>query len=256
MVDTHAHLGICEPTKDELIEGARRVGVGRILTVGMDEASNREAIATAEAHEEVFASVGRHPNGAGGFDAAAATDIEQLAGHERVVAIGETGLDYYRDRTPRDEQRAAFDAQIEIARRAGLALVIHMRDRRGDDAALTDTFGALASEAEGVTVVLHCCSVPPDRIGEATDRGWYCSFAGNVTYPKAEELREAARLVPDELLLVETDSPFLAPQAVRGEPNQPANVVDVAAALADERDVRYDELERTVEANAARVFHW
>ena len=222
----------------------------------MDEASNREAIATAEAHGEVFASVGRHPNGATGFDEAAASDIEELAAHERVVAIGETGLDYYRDGASRGAQYAAFEAQIEIARRAGLALVIHMRDQRGGDAALTDTFGALTSGVDGVAVILHCCSVPPKRIPEAVDRGWYCSFAGNVTYPKADELRAALRLVPAELLLVETDSPFLAPQAVRGTPNQPANVVDVAAAVADERDIRYDELERTVEANAARVFRW
>jgi len=256
MVDTHAHLGICEPPDAELVDRARRVGVRRVLTVGMDEASNREAIGAAEAHQEVFASAGRHPNAASGFDEAAAADIEGLAAHERVVAIGETGLDYYRDRAPREEQRAAFEAQIEIARRTELALVVHMRDPRGGDAALTDTFEALASKAEGVTVILHCCSAPPGRIGEATERGWYCSFAGNVTYPNADELREAARLVPDELLLVETDSPFLAPQATRGKPNQPANVVDVAAALADERGVGYDELERSVEANAARVFQW
>ena len=107
-----------------------------------------------------------------------------------------------------------------------------------------------------MTVILHCCSAPPDRVGEATERGWYCSFAGNVTYPKAAELREAARLVPDELILVETDSPFLAPQAVRGKPNQPANVVDVAEVVATERGVGYDELERAVEANAARAFRW
>ena len=207
MVDTHAHLGICEPPDAELVDRARRVGVRRVLTVGMDEASNREAIGAAEAHQEVFASAGRHPNAASGFDEAAAADIEGLAAHERVVAIGETGLDYYRDRAPREEQRAAFEAQIEIARRTELALVVHMRDPRGGDAALTDTFEALASKAEGVTVILHCCSAPPGRIGEATERGWYCSFAGNVTYPNAGELREAARLVPDELLLVETDSP-------------------------------------------------
>jgi TatD DNase family protein len=256
MVDTHAHLGVCEPADRELVDGARRVGVRRILTVGMDEDSNREAIAAAEAHEEVFASVGRHPNAAAGFDRGAAADLEALAAHERVVAIGETGFDYYRDRAPRKEQRAAFEAQIEIARHATLPLVIHMRDERGADAALSDTFEVLASTADDVTVILHCCSAPPDRIVAATDRGWYCSFAGNVTYPNAAELRDAARLVPDQLLLVETDSPFLAPQAVRGKPNQPAHVIEVAESLAAERGVRYDELERTVEANAARVFNW
>jgi TatD DNase family protein len=173
-----------------------------------------------------------------------------------VVAVGETGLDYYRGRTPRAEQRAAFEAQIAIGRRTGLPVVIHMRDHADGDEALSDTFATLAAEAKGVTVILHCCSAPPERVGEAVRRGWYCSFAGNLTYPKAEALRETARLVPEELLLVETDSPFLAPQAVRGKPNQPANVVEVAERLAAERGMTYEALERIVAANAERVFKW
>jgi TatD DNase family protein len=256
VVDTHAHLGVCEPPDGELVGDARRVGVRRILTVGLDEASNREAIAAAESHEEVFASVGRHPNSAAGFDAAAAADIEELAGHERVRAIGETGLDYYRDGSPRDAQRVAFVAQIAIARRTGLPVVIHMRDQSGVHDALEETFATLAGEADGLTVILHCCSVPPDRIGEAIERGWYCSFAGNATYPKSDDLRESARMVPDELLLVETDSPFLAPQSMRGQPNEPENVIEVAELLASERGVSYGDLERAVEANAARIFQW
>jgi TatD DNase family protein len=256
VVDTHAHLGVCEPADGELVADARRPGVSRILTVGLDEASNREAIAAAEEHEGVFASVGRHPNSASGFDEASAGDIEELAGHELVRAIGETGLDYFRDSAPRDAQRKAFVAQIAIARRTRLPLVIHLRDQPGTSDALDDTFAALAAQAEGVTVILHCCSVPPDRIGEAIERGWYCSFAGNVTYPKSDDLRETARLVPDELLLAETDSPFLAPQSLRGKPNQPANVVEVGELLASERDASYGELERTVEGNAARIFRW
>jgi TatD DNase family protein len=256
MVDTHAHLGVCEPPDDELVGDARRTGVRRILTVGLDETSNREAIAAAEEHEEVFAAVGRHPNSATGFDGAAADDIEQLAAHGRVRAIGETGLDYYRDSAPRDAQREALSAQIAIARRTELPLVIHMRDQPGTTDALDDTFATLAAEAEGLTVILHCCSAPPNRIGEAIERGWYCSFAGNVTFPKSDDLRESARLVPGELLLCETDSPFLAPQSVRGKPNQPANVVEVAELLASERETPYVELERTVEANAERIFRW
>ena len=256
MVDTHAHLSACEPEAAELVTAARQLGVRRILTVGMEEASNREAIAAAGAHQEVFACVGRHPNAATGFDRRAAAEIEALAGGERVVAVGETGLDYYRDRTPRAEQRAAFEAQIAIGRRTGLPVVIHVRDPAGGDEALSETFATLAADAEGVTVVLHCCSAPPERVAEAAERGWYCSFAGNVTYPKADALRETARLVPEELLLVETDSPFLAPQSVRGKPNQPANVVEVAERLADERGIGYETLERIVDANAARVFRW
>jgi TatD DNase family protein len=256
VIDTHAHLSFCEPEDGDLVGAARQVGVRRILSVGMDEESNRAAIAAAEQHEEVFASVGRHPNGATGFDGRAAEDIAALAHHERVVAIGETGLDYFRDRAPRDEQRTAFEAQLAIARQAALPVVIHLRDPAGGDEALSDTFATLAAEAEGVTVILHCCSAPPGRVGEAAERGWYCSFAGNLTYPKADALRETARLVPDDLLLVETDSPFLAPQSVRGKPNQPANVVEVAEALAAERGLPYHELERIVEANAARAFQW
>jgi TatD DNase family protein len=256
VVDTHAHLGLCEPGDEELVAAAREAGVRRILTVGLDEATNRDAIAHAEAHEEVFASVGRHPNSAGGFDDAAAKAIEELAAHARVRAIGETGLDLYRDRAAIEDQRAAFAAQIEIARRAELPLVIHMRDPDGSTEASDEALATLAERAGGVSVILHCFSAAPEKVEVAAEHGWFCSFAGNVTYPKAEPLREAARLVPEELLLVETDSPFLSPQPVRGKPNQPANVVATAEVLAAERGVEPAQLEQTVEANAARVFGW
>ena len=249
MVDTHAHLSACEPGDGELVDAARAAGVRRVLTVGMDEQSNRAAIAAAEAHEEVFASVGRHPNSAAGFDPGAEADIERLAAHPKVRAVGETGLEYYRDRAPRDEQLTAFRAQIDVARRTALPLVIHMRE------SAADTYELLAEQAAGVTVVLHCFSAP-DRVEEAASRGWYCSFAGNLTYPNAESLRGAAGAVPDRLLMVETDSPFLSPQAVRGKPNQPANVVSTAATLAELRGLDYADLERLVEANAAEVFGW
>jgi TatD DNase family protein len=236
VVDTHAHLSICEPPDDELVAAARDSGVRRILTVGLDEASNREAVQAAQAHEEVFASVGRHPNS----------------------AVGETGLDYYRDRAPGDEQRRAFEAQIGIARKLGLPLVIHLRDRDDReqvDGAVAEAFSLLDQLADGVAVILHCFSAP-SRIGEAAERGWYCSFAGNVTYPKSGALREAAAQLPEELLLVETDAPFLAPQPTRGKPNAPANVVATAQTVAEARETGYEQLERTVEANAARAFGW
>jgi len=258
MIDSHCHLGLCEPPDSELVADARRVGVRRMLSVGIDETASAEAIAAAEAHEEVFACVGRHPNGATGFDDAAAARIEELAARPGVAAVGETGLDYYRDRAPRADQHRAFRAQIEIARRVAKPLVIHVRDggQTTDGEALAQTFETLRAEATGVTVVLHCFSAPPDRASEAAEWGWYCSFAGNLTYPKAESLREAATVVPDALLLVETDAPFLAPQPVRGKRNQPANVVATAERLAEVRGVTYPELEATVEANAARAFGW
>jgi TatD DNase family protein len=258
VIDSHCHLGLCEPDDAALVADAARVGVRRMLNVGIDERASEQAIAAAEAHEGVFAAVGRHPNGTAGFDDAAAARIEQLARHPRVVAVGETGLDYYRDRAPRDQQRHAFRAHIGIARRVAKPVVIHVRDGGAttDGEALEETFEILRAEAVGVTVILHCFSAPAERAFEASGWGWYCSFAGNVAYPKSETLREAAREVPDDLLLVETDAPFLSPQPVRGKPNQPANVVATAEAVAEVRGVSYPQLEATVEANAARVFGW
>jgi TatD DNase family protein len=250
MVDTHCHLGLCEAPVGGLVAAARAAGLRRILTVGLDEQSNAQALELAGEYDEVWACIGRHPNSAAGFDDAAAAAIEELAGSDRVAAVGETGLDYYRDGAPRDDQRRAFEAQIEIARRAGKALVVHMRD------SVEDTFSVLRSRADGLEVVLHCFSGSAAAVDEAAGRGWRVSFAGNVTYPKADELRAAAQRVPDALLLVETDSPFLAPQAVRGRPNEPANVVHTAEAVAAARGVDFPELEALVEANAAKVFGW
>jgi TatD DNase family protein len=250
VIDSHAHLTLCEDDPEQLISAAAAAGVRRILTVGIDEETNASAVALAGRHEEVLAAVGRHPNSAGGFDEAAAGEIERMGAEPEVEAIGETGLDFYRDHASHDDQYAAFRAQVGIARRLAKPLVIHMRD------SVDETLELLAAEADGVTVILHCFSAPADRVAEAADHGWYCSFAGNVTYPKAEELREAARRVPADLLLVETDAPFLSPQPMRGKANSPANVVATAEVVAEVRGDRYEDLERTVEANAERVFGW
>jgi TatD DNase family protein len=249
VVDTHCHLDACEPPDAELVANARQGGVRRIATVGMNPDSIERALAAAEAHEEVFAIVGRHPNEARGFEQADVEVVERAAQHPRARAIGETGLDYYRDYAPREDQRRAFEAQLELARRAGLPVVIHTR------AAEEDTFDILREHAAGLTVVMHCFSAP-ERLDECVERGYVCSFAGNVTYPKATDLQAAAAEVPAELLLVETDSPYLSPQPRRGKPNEPANVWHTAEAVADLRGVGYEELEQTVEANAARVFGW
>ena len=217
--------------------------------MGTDPGSIEAALATARRHGEVVAIVGRHPHVAEGFGAADLEQVERAAADPDARAIGETGLDYYRDFAPRDHQRRAFEAQLELAERAGLPVVIHTR------AAEEDTFAVLRERSLSLTVLMHCFSVP-DRLDECVERGYMCSFAGNVTYSKATELQAAARELPDELLLVETDSPYLAPQAVRGKPNEPANVRHTAAFVADLRGLSYQELERTVEANAARVFGW
>jgi TatD DNase family protein len=243
MIDTHCHLEMCdEDARDDH-------GLSRLATVGIDDEAIGSALAIADAQDEVFAIVGRHPNSATGFSDADLERVREAARHPKVVAIGETGLDHYRDHAPHDDQRRAFEAHIDLARELGKPLVIHTR------AAEQDTLDVLAERADGVTVVMHCFSMPA-RLDECTERGYMCSFAGNVTYPKAPDLQEAAGRVPDELLLVETDSPFLAPQPVRGKQNRPAHVVHTARHLAALRGVSYEELERLVEGNAARIFGW
>ena len=250
MIDSHTHLSLCEPPDAELVEAAREAGVTRIVTVGTDAESCRAALRAAEQFDEVYAAIGRHPNSATGFDDAALEDLRELVRHEKCVAVGETGLDYYRDYAPADDQRRAFLAQIELAREVGKPLVIHTR------AADDDTLSALGEHAGGVKVILHCFSMA-DRIDECLAHpDWWFSFAGNSTFKRAEELRLAALRVPAERLLVETDAPYLAPVPLRGTPNQPAYVVRTAEALALERRVSYAEFERSVAASAAAVFGW
>jgi TatD DNase family protein len=248
VIDSHCHLDYCEPPVAELVGRARAAGVDRMATVATNGEAIRHAIAAAEDHDEVVAIVGRHPHETAGFDDLALEEIERAATHPRARAIGETGLDYYREHAPRDDQRRAFEAQLELAARAALPVVIHTR------AAEDDTFAVLREHSESVPVVVMHCFSAPDRLEECVERGYMCSFAGNVTYPKATDLQEAARHVPDELLLVETDSPYLAPQPVRGKPNEPANVAHTARFVADLRGVSYEDLERTVAANFERVF--
>jgi TatD DNase family protein len=249
VIDSHTHLDACAPADEELVEAAVEAGVTRLVTIGTDGASCRRALQAAEAFPQVFAAVGRHPNSAQGFDGADLAELRALADHPRCVAIGETGFDFYRDRAPRPDQERAFEAQIALAAETGKALVIHTRE--ADDA----TIGMLAREASGVKVVLHCFSMP-GRLEECLDHGWFVSFAGNVTYPKNEELADAAARVPADRLLVETDAPYLTPQAVRKERNQPAYVQHTARFVAERRGVAPDELERDVERTAAAVFGW
>jgi TatD DNase family protein len=250
VIDSHCHLDHVDRPVADVIADADAAGVTRVVSIGMDGASCRETLQIAEDFPQVFAAVGRHPNVANDFDDADATELAALAAHERCVAIGETGLDYYRDRAPKPDQLRAFRAQIELAHETGKPLVIHTR------AAEDDTIDTLREHARDLTVILHCFSMP-DRLDECLDQpGWVFSFAGNVTYPKAPELREAAKRIPADRLLVETDSPYLAPQPVRGKRNEPRYVVETAKAVAQERGESYEELERRVDENAARVFGW
>jgi len=249
VIDSHTHLDRSPGTDAELVAAAREAGLVRVLTVGTDTRSNHAAIAAAEAHDEVFAAVGRHPNDSTGYDDAVTAELRELAGHPKVLAIGETGLDDYRDYAPRADQERAFSAHMALAREVGKPLVIHTR------AAEDDTIAMLDAEAQGLEVILHCFSMP-DRLDECLERGWWISFAGNVTYPKAQDLAAAAERVPLDRILVETDAPYLTPQAVRKERNTPAFVVHTARFVAERRGIAYEELEAAVEANAARLFGW
>ncbi|MBS1846504.1 MAG: TatD family hydrolase [Actinobacteria bacterium] len=255
MIDSHTHLFLCEKPTAELLEAAAAAGVRRMLNVGLDETTNAEVVRVAEAEDAVFASIGRHPNSAGGFDAKAQAALAELGAGDVVRAIGETGLDFYRDTAAPDDQRRAFAGQIEVARDLGLPIVIHARDKDGESAAIDEIFATLDARADGVTVILHCFSAP-HKVADAAERGWYVSFAGNVTYPRNADLRFAAAKVPEDRILVETDAPFLTPQVRRRERNEPANVVATAEVVAGERGVTLAELERTVEANAAALFGW
>ena len=249
MNDSHTHLDSCGPPNAELIATAAREGVNRVLTVGMDAATNRTALLAAEDFPQVHAAIGRHPNHAQGFDGADLADLEALAAHPRCAAIGETGLDYYRDYAPRLDQERAFHAQIDLARDTGKPLVIHTR------AAEDDTVDTLKARADGLQVIMHCFSMPA-RLEECLAEGWWISFAGNVTYPKADDLAQAAERVPDDRLLVETDAPYLTPQPMRKERNQPAYVVHTARFVAERRGIEYEQLEALVERNAAGLFGW
>jgi TatD DNase family protein len=245
VIDTHAHLDACAEPVDDLVTRAREAGVERIVSVGTGLESCRETLAIARRHEGVFAALGIHPHQAGDADAAAVDELRELLADPNAVAVGETGLDHYRDYAPRDRQLELFERQLELAGELGKTVVIHTREASDETAAALADFSG--------PVVLHCFSAP-ELVPVALERGYYVSFAGNVTYPKAEELREAARAVARERLLAETDSPYLSPQPRRGQPNEPANVGHTLAALAAARDEPEDELGKQLDANAAAAF--
>jgi TatD DNase family protein len=243
VIDTHAHLDREEaPT---VLARAREAGVDRVIAVATTIAGGREALELAAGHDGVYASLGIHPHEAGAPEAERVGELRELLADPNAVAVGETGLDYFRDYAPRDAQRRLFDGQLTLAAELGKPVVIHTR------AADEDTLAALAG-FDG-TVVLHCFS-SPELLATALERRWYISFAGNVTYPKAPELREAAKLVPSDRLLVETDSPYLAPQPVRGRVNEPAFVLHTLVALAAARDEDAAELGARIDANASVAF--
>jgi TatD DNase family protein len=249
VIDTHTHLDRGPAPEAELVEQARAAGLTRILTIGMDATSRQAALRAAETYPEVYAAIGHHPNEATGYTPQITGELAQLARHPRCLAIGETGLDDFRDYAPRADQERAFDAQIALAHELEKPLIIHTR------AAEDDTISWLTSKAQGLDVVMHCFSMPT-RLDECLANGWWISFAGNVTYPKAQDLAEAATQTPLDRLLVETDAPYLTPQVVRKERNRPAYVAHTARFVAERRGITYEELDAAVTANAARLFGW
>jgi TatD DNase family protein len=244
VIDTHAHLAALDDP-DVAVERAEEAGVTRILTVATNVEDGRRNLLLAEAHDGVHAILGIHPHEAGDATENDIDALRDLLGHPKAVAVGETGLDWFRDYAPHDAQQRLFAQQLGLAAELGKPVVIHAR------AADDDTLAALADHAG--TVVLHCFS-SPHLLPTALERGWYVSFAGNASFPKAVDLRLAATKVPADRILAETDSPYLAPQPLRGQPNEPAYVVHTLAALAQARGEDPAALERQIDANASACF--
>jgi TatD DNase family protein len=245
VIDTHAHLDAAPHEAAALVRRASDAGVTRIVAVGSGIDSCRATLRLAQEHEGVYAALGIHPHQAGGEDATRIPELRHLLDHERAVAVGETGLDFYRDYAPREAQRELFERQLALAQELGKPVVVHTR------AAGEETSRAL--EGFDGTVVLHCFS-SPELLPIALARGYYVSFAGNVTYPKASDLRAAAAAVPADRILAETDTPYLAPQTVRGRDNEPANVVHTLQTLAEARGEDSHALEAQIDSNATIAF--
>ena len=245
MIDTHAHLDACEQPAADLLRRARAAGVTGVVTIGTGIDSCRRSLALAESHEGVVAALGIDPHQASTPEAGRVDELRALLADPRAVAVGETGLDNHRRLATAADQLVLFEAQLALAAELGLPVVVHSRE------AAAATAAALAG-FPGV-VVLHCFS-SPELLDVAVERGYYVSFAGNVTYPAASDLRAAAAAVPAERLLAETDSPYLAPQPRRGRPNEPANVVYTVSTLAEVRSEEPDRLAAALHANAVAAF--
>jgi TatD DNase family protein len=246
-VDTHCHLFLMDEDPAQAVASAKESGVSQLVCVGIDPDSSRKSRELAESFRGVFATAGVHPHSASEFDRRAGAVIEELVADPLIVAIGETGLDYYRRHSSPQDQQRVFRSHIALSRESGKPLVVHVRD------AWDDALRILAEEsAEGV--VLHCFSGDELVAKEAEARAYFVSFAGNVTYPNAEELRVAAAMIGADHLLVETDSPFLAPQAVRGSANAPANLILTLQQLAIVRGLNLDQMVEVTARAASRAF--
>lgn len=246
-VDTHCHLFLMDQKPEDVVRSAFEAGVERLVCVGVDVETTNRSVELARNLSGVFATAGVHPHTASGFDRDARAAVEALASDSVVVGIGETGLDYYRQLSERQDQHRAFRAHIAVSVESGKPLVVHVREAWDDALKILEEEGA-------ERVVLHCFSGDEALAKEAAARGYFVSFAGNVTYPNAGVLRDAARVVPEDQILCETDSPFLSPQAVRGRSNSPANLPITLAVLAEVRGVSVGEMAAATAAAARSAF--
>ncbi|HET9352663.1 MAG TPA: TatD family hydrolase [Sphingomicrobium sp.] len=252
LIDSHCHLnypGLAE-RQDEVLANARARGIAGFLNISTRQKEWAAVVGVAERNEDVWATIGVHPHEADAHPDLGAAALAEAASHPRVVAIGECGLDYFYDKSDRAAQRDRFQAHIEAARATGLPLVIHTRDAEHDTAEI------LSREVGkgGVTGVLHCFTGSAELARKALDRGFYVSISGIVTFKNAQDLQETAKTIPLDRLLVETDSPFLAPVPNRGKTCEPAFVADTAAFLSDLRDEPLDELAEATSANFFKLF--
>ena len=246
--DTHCHLALIDAAPDEIAGRARQAGVTTLVTVGIDLASSAECVQVAAVTPGVYAAVGIHPNN--GIEATehVLKMVRALAEHPRVVGIGETGLDWFRDSCPPVRQEESFREHIRIAKDLDKALIVHDRD------AHDDVVRVLIDEQPPERVVFHCFSGGPDLVSVCAEHGWYMSFAGNVTFKNAPGLRDAAKVAPVELLVTETDSPFLSPHPFRGKPNEPARVALTCEALGELHGFSPEEMGEITSGNARRLF--
>jgi TatD DNase family protein len=251
LVDTHAHLDFPEFERDldSVLARAARAGVHEIVTIGIDLRSSGKAVELAGQHSRIYATVGIHPHGARRLDDSTLDTLRSLAAHEKVVAVGEIGLDYYRDRQPRAVQQECLRQQVELACELGLAAVFHVRDAHTDFLSIIGEYARRLSRG-----VLHCFSADWAVAEAALDMGFYLSIPGTVTYPKSEVQQEVVRRSPMDRLLVETDAPFLAPVPFRGKDNEPAYVLYTAQKIAQLRKCSLEEVALHTTRNAHQAF--
>ena len=251
LADSHAHIDDerFDADRDEVVARALAAGVSLIVNIGADMASSARSVALAEKYPGIYAAVGMHPHDSQDMKETDYRQLEQWANHPKVVAIGEIGLDYHYDLSPRPVQKEVFLRQLDLARKTGKPFIIHERE------AHADMMDIIRNAARGLNGVFHCFSGSVETAREYLKMGFYISVAGPVTFPKSVKTKEVAKAVPLDRLLVETDSPYLTPQPFRGKRNEPAYVRLVAEEIANLRDISLAELAEATTANVRRLFN-